>query len=229
MKHIVESKHWKWEQNPFPGFRCYLGGYLKIAIPSKVSPVITYRVVGYPYNENGFIKEWFLRTLYEGTNLHEAEYVASRSSNVALKHGADTKAQVQVVQALLPDNLFRVIRTRKGTVLVVPGEDRSDRALVFVGCESGYRGGVGVEEASCNVLLTGRVSFRLWAGVEVVAIFEPGQSLVFHRTGRREDEYVRYTWDGSALSKDVYPPELFEASRLAEAARSGVGEVGEVL
>jgi len=228
MKHIVESKHWKWEQNPFQAFRCYLGGYLKIVVPSRVSPVVTYRVVGYPYRENGFIKEWFLRTLYEGTNAHEAEYVASRSTNVALKHGAE-KAQVQVVRALLPDHLFRVVRTKKGTVLVVPGEDKSDRAFAFLGCVSGFRGGVGVEEATCNVLLTARVGFRLWAGVEVVAIFEPGQSLTFHRTGRREDEYVRYTWDGATLKKDVYPPELWEASRLAEAAQSGAGEVGEVL
>jgi hypothetical protein len=232
MKHIIKSGsgQWKFEETPFPAFRCYLGGRCRVLVPVKdVQPITTYRVIGYSYDEkSGALKESFIQNLYEGTDEQKANYVLHRASNIAIKFGV-TPAELHVVKSVLPDHKFRVIRTKKGTMLVVPGEDRSDRALAFVGCESGYRGGVGVEEATCNVLLTARVGFRLWAGVEVVAIFEPGQRITFHRTGRREDEYVRYTWDGSALKKDVYTPELWEASRLAEAAESGVGDVGEVL
>jgi hypothetical protein len=231
MKHVIlpesGSAYWKFEETPFAAFRCYLGGSLKIVVPVKgVHPVTTVRVVGYPYDDKGFIKAWYPEVLYQGTDMQKATYVANRCSNIVLKNGGTETAQIQVVKSLLPANKFRVVSTPKAKVLVVPGEDDSERAFAFVGCSSGFRGDVRVEEATCNVLLSAGVRFRLWGGVEVVAIFEPGQSLVFHRTGRREDEYVRYTWDGAEMRKDVYPRELWLAA--SEAASVGSGEV-EVL
>lgn len=111
-------------------------------------------------------------------------------------------------QYLLPDDQFRVIKTReKGTILVVDGSDRTPRCLLLTSCNGGFRGGVGVlaSATTAAILLTAEASSALDSAIAVAALFERGQTLAFRGWGRHEDRVVRYTWADGALECVRYP------------------------
>lgn len=102
----------------------------------------------------------------------------------------------------LPEGKFKVVKTKeKGTILVVPGEDKTNRVLLFAGISGGFRGGESVLENGT----TGTIIKICSAGnacesrTEVIAILEPGQAVVFHTYGRRTNEVYQYLWDGSEM------------------------------
>jgi len=104
----------------------------------------------------------------------------------------------------LPEGKFRVIKTReKGTILVVPGEDKTNRCLLFVGCAGGFRGGVSVlkDGTSGTILKTCSAGNACESSIEVIVLLEPGQCITFWSYGRHTNEVYQYTWNGTEMEK----------------------------
>jgi len=99
---------------------------------------------------------------------------------------------------VLPDHQFKVIKTReKGTILVVPGEEPTDRCLAFLGCSGGFRGGVNVlgEHSTGNIVQTCKASNATHSHVSVAVILDDNEKIAFHSFGRRTDQVIEYIWD----------------------------------
>ena len=195
------SSAWVFGTEPFPAFRVSLVyGRNKrdrefLAVKDVV-PSIQYSVK-YAYT-----------TLYEGTDKVEAEAAKAKfyEDNNAKLPEADLKVGLQI----LPEGEFQLIKTKeKGTILVVPGKDNTNRCLLFVGCGGGFRGSVDVIEDAT----TGSILKKCSAGnncessVEVVVLLEVGQSIVFHSTGRHTDEVYTHTWNGLCVVSKHYSNE----------------------
>lgn len=197
MKHINQSGSWEFGIDPFPAFRANLvfgrNKRDREFLPVKdVTPVTIYTVTA-----NG-------ATLYSGIEKAEAEKakVDFDTAEQAKVPQSWSRAELKATLPTLPEGRFKVIKTKeKGTILVVPGEDNTNRCLLFVGCSGGFRGGVGVIADGT----TGKVIKQCSAGnacessVTVIALLEVGQSVAFHSTGRRNNEVYLHTWDGSKV------------------------------
>jgi hypothetical protein len=208
LKHVNLSGKWKWSEEPFPAFRCELVfGRNKRArsfLPVKdIVPQVRYQV----------IRE-FKIVLGESYERDEAEKMMKQ-----YKEADEVKwhsYQLREFPPELAQGQFRVIKTKeKGTILVVPGIESSDRALFFVGCEGGFRGSVSlVKEASeANILKTCHAGNACESQIEVAALMNRGESVVFHSYGRRKNDFIQYLWDGKDIQKSVYTKGEWEARK----------------
>lgn len=112
---------------------------------------------------------------------------------------------VKPLDGLLPEGKFRVIRTRKkGTIIIIPGEDVTDRALVMIGYSGGFRGGVYLDESTARILRVAQASNACESGLEVAALMKPGERLVVRRYGRRLREVVVCTLTEKLELKEEY-------------------------
>lgn len=108
---------------------------------------------------------------------------------------------------LMPENQFRLIKTKeKGTIMIVPGRDTSNRALVFCGINDGFRGSSGLLETGTDA----RIIQHCSAGAacegrnEIIALLEPGQQIVLYSRGRRTNRVECHRWDGNVLVTTEY-------------------------
>lgn len=197
MKHVMLSAAWGFSTEPFPAFRCGLvygrnqrdRQFLPVAAGAE--PVVTYTVeanCGHPHVYVGPSKEEAMAAKQKYHREHPGCF------------GGDLKSS----QPILAEGKFRVIKTReKGTILVVPGEDSTNRCLLMVGCEGGFRGGVSLVESGTTgvILKEAEAGNRCDSSIHVCAILEVGQSVAFHTYGRRTDEVYLYTWNGTEVEK----------------------------
>lgn len=204
MKHInLAPKAWSFTTEPFPAFRCGLvfGRNQRdrafLPVTTGVEPVVIYTVeanCGQP-------------PVYVGTDKVAAE---EAKAQYHLEHRGCFGGDLVATPPLLPEGKFRVIKTReKGTIMVVPGEDNTNRCLLFVGCEGGFRGGVSIVESGTTgvILKEASAGNRCESTLEVIALLEVGQSVVFHTSGRRTDEVYTYTWNGTEVVKTHFSAE----------------------
>jgi hypothetical protein len=206
MKHIVLCPdRWEWSTDPFPR---YVLRHTRFFVPVKdVSPVVRYMARAYDGARDV--------VLYEGADLAAAEAAKAQFDAEEKAAGRVWRAEVRSLFPTLPDGQFRVIKTReKGTILVVPGDEPSNRALVFIGADSGFRGDVCVVPAgtTAHILMDSYSGSRLGSHIDVVAIFDIGQSISFHSWGRRNNDVLVYTWDGHEISKKVYTKEEWDVA-----------------
>ncbi len=222
MKHLMMSSAWEFSADPFPAFRCALifgrnkrdREFLPVA---GVTPITTYTVVG----------GYGTSVLYEGTDRAAAEAAKTEYEAAKKAAGEYGHASLNTGSSILPENSFRVIKTReKGTLMVVSGEDTTNRALMFIGCAGGFRGGVSLvaEGTTGQVLKTCHAGNNCESAIEVIALLEVGQSVAFHSSGRRTDEVHVFTWDGTQVNQQHYSAAEW-AERTAVAAPPENGEV----
>jgi len=196
MKHIMLSSAWKFEVEPFPAYRVNLvygrNKWAREFLPVKgVNPITTYTVTA----------ECGQSVLYTGTD-------EAKAKEVKEAYDAEQKtwerANFNVSLPTLPEDKFRVIKTReKGTILIVPGEEKTNRCLLFVGCAGGFRGGESVlkDGTTGTILKICSAGNACESSTEVIVLLEPGQTIAFHTFGRRTNEAYLYTWNGAALEK----------------------------
>jgi len=203
MKHIVMTNAWEFGANPFPAYRVNLvygrNKRDREFLPVKdVTPMTEYRVTA----DYGRI------VLYVDTDKVAAEeakakYDAAKKAEKPESTWTPT-ADLKTGHPILPEGKFRVIKTKeKGTLLVVPGNDDTNRCLLFVGCSGGFRGGVGLvgDGTTGTVLKSCSAGNNCDSSIEVIALLEAGQSVAFHTFGRRTNEVYVYTWDGAKVEK----------------------------
>ncbi len=208
MKHInLAPKAWSFTTEPFPAFRCGLvfgrnqrdRAFLPVAAGAE--PVVTYTVD----SANSRIPP-----VYVGTDKVAAEEAKAQYHR---EHCGCFGGDLRATPPILPEGKFRVIKTReKGTIMVVPGEDNTNRCLLFVGCAGGFRGGVSLVESGTTgvILKEASAGNRCESTLEVIAILEVGQSVAFHTSGRRTDEVYVYTWNGTEVVKTHFSAEEWE-------------------
>lgn len=200
MKHILLSTGWSFSTEPFPAYRASLvfgrnkrdREFLPV---QNVSPVVIYTVTA----------EYGKTELYKGSDKAAAE--AAKATYDEQNKDSWKSANLQATQPTLPEGKFKVIKTKeKGTILVIPGEDRTNRCLLFVGCSSGFRGGETVLQngTTANILKTCSDGNAFESRTEVIALMEVGQAVAFHTYGRRTNEVYVYTWDGTEIKEAHY-------------------------
>jgi len=215
MKHVMMSDAWEYGIEPYPAFRCSLvyGRNKKNRdfLPVKdVVPVVYYTVTA---------KRRKI-TLYAGTNSRVAEQFKADYNALPVVLIGDKiptsgnyredewdRAVIKASLPILPESKFRVIKTReKGTILVVSGDDTSNRCLLFVGCAGGFRGGVSIlaDGTTGNLLKECSAGNNCESSTEAVILLDVGQSIAFHSQGRRTDEVYVYTWDGDEVLQRHY-------------------------
>lgn len=109
-------------------------------------------------------------------------------------------------EGLLPEGQFKLIETReKKTLLVVPGADTSNRALVFAGEGSGFRGGCGLhKDTTAKVLKQCQAGNALRSKIEVAALLEADQKLIFWSDGRNNSDVTVHSFDGLVVKTTTY-------------------------
>lgn len=200
MKHILMSTGWSFSIEPFPAYRSELvfgrnkrdREFLPV---QNVAPVVAFTVTA----------DYGKTVLYEGTDKVAAE--AAKASYDEQNKGSWKTANLQATQPTLPEGKFKVIKTKeKGTILVIPGEDHSNRCLLFVGCAGGFRGGESVlqDGTTATILKTCSAGNACESRTEVIALMEIGQTVAFYSYGRRTNEVYVYTWDGFGVEQTHY-------------------------
>jgi len=205
MRHVNLDSEWKFTKEPFPAFRCSLVyGRNKRAfnfLPVKgVLPVTEYTVT--PMWEED-------KVLYHGISKEDAEAAKAKYDEEQIKISENPRMfhKTAKIQTTLPEMIrdtFRIIKTKaKGTIMVVPGSDKTDRCLLFVGAKGGFRGDVFVfqKETTCNVLVECFAGNACDSSFHVIALLEKGESIAFHSVGRRTNHVYVYTWNGKEVNK----------------------------
>ena len=107
---------------------------------------------------------------------------------------------------VLPENAFKVVKTKEGVILIVAGEDTTSRCLLFVGAIGGFRGNVEIfaEATTGKVISTCSAGNACNSGIEVAVILDVNQSVGFHSTGRRTNRVIVHTWNGSAIETKTW-------------------------
>lgn len=202
MKHVNMSRQWVFSTEPFPAFRSEIvygrHKHDRQFLPvSAITPVIT------------FIVEVGETVLYTGNDCVEAQKIVADFNDAQREKVPFTLscAILKVSPHILPENRFRVIKTKeKGTIMIVPGEDMTRRCLLFAECKGGFRGGVEIIGGSNS----GDVIKKCHAGdaceslLTTIGILEVDQSIAFHSWGRRKDEVYRHVWDGETVKVEQY-------------------------
>ena len=213
MKHVMMSSAWEFGTDPFPAYRVNLvygrNKHDREFLPMKdVTPMTQYTVTA----------DYEKTVLYTGTDKVMAEKVKGG-------YDADQKAKnpesswpptanLKAGLPKLPEGKFRIIKTKeKGTILIVPGSDDTNRCLLFIGCKGGFRGGESIVQEGT----TGQLLKQCSAGnncessTEAIVLLEVGQSIAFHTFGRRTDEVYLYTWNGTEMENKHFSIDEWKA------------------
>lgn len=204
MKHIILTNAWQYGTEPFPAYRANLvygrNKRDREFLPVKdVTPMTQYTVTA----------DYGKTVLYIGTDKAAAEaakakYDAEQKAKAESSSYWTPTADLNAGLPTLPEGKFRVIKTKeKGTILVVPGNDDTNRCLLFVGCAGGFRGGESVlkDGTTGTILKICSAGNACESSTEVIVLLEPGQSIAFHTYGRRTNEVYLYTWNGVEVEK----------------------------
>jgi hypothetical protein len=178
-------------------------------------PQVHYTVMSYDGKE----------TLYTGTDKAAAELAKSQYDEEQKAKAPEGSywtptAKIETSLPILPENEFRVIKTReKGTILVVSGKDDTNRCLLFVGCAGGFRGGVSLvpEDTTGTILKECSAGNNCESSITVIALLEAGQTVAFHTSGRRTNEVYTHTWTGKEVEAKHFTAEEWKARSAIEA------------
>jgi hypothetical protein len=221
MKHINLTDDWKFSTEPFDAFRCEIvfgrNKRDRQMIPTKVNPGVKQKITSGSSWSNDFVVH------YEGFDQKEADEVFSKAS----KNGASYLKREKELPTLFEDE-FKVIKTReKGTIMIVPGVDTTDRCLLMVGCSGGFRGYASlVDDATdAQILKKCQASSACDSRIAIIAMLDREQSVVFHSTGRRNNNLVQYTWNGNEIEKKIYTASEWKAKKDVEISLNDEGEV----
>jgi hypothetical protein len=222
------SNAWVYSTDPFPAYRCNLVyGWNKRDrefLPVKdVTPETQYTVTA----------DYGKTVLYRGTDKAAAEEAKAKydaEQKAKAKEGSywTPTADLRASLPTLPEGKFRVIKTKeKGTILVVPGNDNTNRCLLFVGCAGGFRGGESVlkDDTTGTILKTCSAGNACESSTEVIVLLEPGQSIAFHTYGRRTNEVYLYTWNGAEVEEKHFSKSEWDSRK----AVTDIPEDAEVL
>jgi hypothetical protein len=101
----------------------------------------------------------------------------------------------------LPQDAFHIVKTKEGTIVLTAGKDTTSRCLLFVGCGGGFRGGVEIldEATTGRVLMVCSASNACQDEMQIAALLDVGQSVGFYSHGRRTNDVIVHTWDGSQV------------------------------
>uniref|UniRef100_A0A6M3L2J3 Uncharacterized protein n=1 Tax=viral metagenome TaxID=1070528 RepID=A0A6M3L2J3_9ZZZZ len=103
---------------------------------------------------------------------------------------------------ILPENKFKVIKTKeKGTIIIVPGEDNSNRCLAMIGTSGGFRGDCGLkkEDSTAQILKICLAGSACDSSISIIALFDVGQKILFYSYGRRNNDVIIHEWTGKEL------------------------------
>lgn len=112
----------------------------------------------------------------------------------------------------LEDHSFKVVKTQKGTIKIVSGEDTTDRALIFLGQKAGFRGGCEILEEKTTATLLKKVGAgnALKGELQAAFIFAPGERVVISSYGRHTNNIAIHEWNGREIVTRHLSREEFE-------------------
>lgn len=216
MQHIMLDATFRFSDYPFPAFRGGLclgrNKHDGAFVATRVPPVPHWLVIP---------ESVFAAPILTTPDRCEAERAAEE---YARQHQSGpwpyTAMVAQGTQRLVRDT-FRVIRTRDGTTVIVPGEDTTPRVLAGIGETGGFRGGIAVEECTATVLAEVAASTKIKSRRAMMALFSPGQYVAFRSWGRHGARVVCYQWDGVAVQTLTYSPQEWAQRDIINASVDG--------
>jgi hypothetical protein len=158
MQHIVLDTTFEFSPKPFPAFRGNLvfgrNKFDRIFVGTKVEPVQYWRVRPDTYDD---VTPLLVTADRAAAETAKAAYDVEGHTRPDLCGTSFVPCRARIEEdgpPRLMRDTFRVIKTReKGTILIVPGEDTTPRALACIGAASrGFRGGVSVIECTATKL-----------------------------------------------------------------------------
>lgn len=213
MKFVNMSKNWCYSTEPFPAFRSKLvfgrhkKDYTFIPVHGFKETFQTTHVVS-SSKDNAVI--------YSGPS-KEAAISAVRCYNSTSSDRWTNYAKHTVLRPAPVDNHFKVIKTeQKGTIIIVPGEDKTNRVLLLCGAKGGFRGDCNFFGTTGKLLCKIKARSACESGVEAAVILEPGQRITFKSIGRRCDNIITFTYNGVNVHERVWQRAEFEAYHLAQ-------------
>lgn len=196
MRHVVLTTAFKFDAEPFPAFRANpwpdRNTCDRVFLPVwGIAPVVMYTVTA----DSGRTE------LYNGPDRSCAEQIKSEynEQNAAGKQG---RVELKATAPTLPEGKFQIIKTREqGMILVVPGNDTANRCLLFVGCDSGFHGSVEIVQGATTAQIIKKfvVSNSSKLRIDVIAILDVEQRVVFHASGCNIDEVYVYRWSSGEV------------------------------
>lgn len=208
MRHLNLSKSWQYSAEPFPALRCEIklgarrNGKTDFAFVPVIDLVPTPRYTVYHYNGTHY--EYF----YDGYDQDRAHQVKEGRSLLGQHSMMETRLPE------LPEGKFRVIKTKaKGTTMIVPGSDYSDRLLLTIDFDPVYRGNIHLTHASASQFVAEcRAVCAGGQRMSVMRIMDIGGWFAVEIANRRGTFYKKYTWDHDAerpgrqrLSWETFP------------------------
>jgi len=113
------------------------------------------------------------------------------------------------LKGTLPEGKFQVIKAKeKGTVLIVPGTDSTNRVLLMAGGGGGFRGSIGLDKGAttAKIIAWADAGNALDSGCAFAAILEPGQQVILIGDGRDGSFVVQFLFDGETVKKERFTP-----------------------
>jgi len=202
----------------FSAFRA-LSSFGGVFLPTVgIAPEVIYVVTTYRHGEGE-------KVLYRGTSnaVAKAAEDAYNRKNIISYAGNrpyHNTARLQSGPPTLPEGKFRLVKT-SDVIMVVPGEDSTNRCLLFVANKS---------HGKVSVLFDGTTGTIIKEchcfdgnAVGVIALLEPDQAVAFHDCG--SNEVRQYTWSGSAVESKRIPKAEWDVRNIVASPPSSGVEV----
>ncbi len=129
--------------------------------------------------------------IWHGRNKHDRAFLPVKGIAPDPKGGLDAGS-------------FQVIRTReKGTIMIVPGQDATNRILGLISIAGGFRGGVGLLRGAtqtADILASAQASSACESTAAWAALFNVGDVLIVNTFGRYGDDVVEIRHDGIQIT-----------------------------
>lgn len=211
MKHVIKSDAWQFSMEPFPAYRASLV-YGRNKRDREFLPV------------NGILPETKWKINKYDSNPDQKTFETREEAEAECRAQNMHTDWITSESFPLPENRFRIIKTKeKGTLMVIGGEDTTNRVLLFCGVKEGFRGGSDVLECTGQELKRCSAGNACEGQLEVIVLLEAGQHVALHSWGRRTDEVLQFAWDGVNVSVKTFSKAEWD-SRL-----SGTTPEGDVI
>lgn len=140
--------------------------------------------------------------IWHGRNKHDRAFLPVKGMTPDQKGGLNAGS-------------FQVIKTKeKGTIIIVPGQDTTNRILGLISIAGGFRGGVGLLRGAtqtADILISARASSACDSTAAWAALFNIGDRLIVNSFGRYGDNVIEIRHDGMQLVSIRLPLAEYQA------------------
>ena len=195
MKHLIHSTNglWKFYDKNTP-----LPAYSEIGLAEHQEPAVL--VVGVkPTKRYMAVEQYHFSALYDGPSKQDAEWALRRHDE-----GAEySTGHIREYGPILPEGEFQLVQLKETRqILVVPGEDTSDRCFLLGEFSRGDHCQIGTDEAHTTGRVLNTIG-RKSGGVLFLALLKKDEKItwILSKDNKVEDQVVEFLYNGEYVEK----------------------------